>query len=598
MLAIRAHLPAHCQEPKPATVQLEALGDFDASALTSETLTQAPNGSELAFPLETQAVEARGEGGAIRFLGVGRAAAQRDIDFLWLPEESACDLYRPGPSRPYPLATGGEAVGLHSAERVLLVAGGIAAAGDAARALRLDLDTGSASEVPDGMIPGRAFATVTELGPDALLVAGGIDPSEGALESAPPIASAVVYEIESGRFDRSALIALSKPRARHGAVVLDSGDTLLVGGAGPDPLTSLEIVSPTDRAARVVGLTGLARPRIAPVVLRLDDGRVFVGGGVDAAGDVVPDLEWLAADGSQHLRLSSDVRSAPAPGFAAMPGGAVLAVGVCVPGQSSAERPDCIPGRLERQVAWIRADYGVDRLPPLPLSTSDPRLIPAADGAPYLLATTAAGARVLLRFDPWSGAFVAPEHAPELLPVAGTAPIAADPGLFVWLSPFGDALSIRAFRHGTRNRYSRDVAPLLLAGGAHVAPDRAPLPGSGIVYGAFGLELEARADPPRAFVTDTSYADLRLEIELAAPTDAPPRVALGGVVLGDGDCPWPGDATSSTLLVRRGSSDVTLARGSAVSACDLPPGRVTVELRAPAAGVSRVRSLVIRRAVP
>src|SRR5690606_22095418 len=116
----------------------------------------------------------------------------------------------------------------------------------------------------------------------------------------------------------------------------------------------------------------------------------------------------------------------PDAAFAALPGGGVLAVGVC------AETP--CAGAPAAQLAWIRANFLANQLPPLGFDPADPALVAGAAGSPLLVATRPNGVREVLRFDPWSGRFVAPEVAPPA-PPAGAEPLAIEPGLFVWLEP-------------------------------------------------------------------------------------------------------------------------------------------------------------------
>jgi hypothetical protein len=578
VVPIRARWLDGCGGARPELYQLEALGDFDASTLTSETLTQpGAEGTPLRFPAATRAVELRGEGGPTTYRGLGELGPEGAIDVLLLPSDSGCDLVAADPGRPYPLDTGGHALGFSSRHRVLLLAGGLSSSADSARALAVRVDTGVSTEVVGGMIPGRAFASITELGPDALLVAGGIDPSEGP--DGPALASAIVYDARENRFDRSNLIPLSKPRARHGAVVLASGETLLVGGSGSGVLGSLEAVSPLDRAARIEGLASLREAREQPRVLRLDDGRLFVGGGRGASGEPVHGLEWLSPDAAKNLTPDGPgFRVAAEPAFAPMPGGSVLAIGVC-----SADMVSCPAER----VAWLRADFRLDPLPALPFSPTAPELVPAADASPLLIATAPAGARVVLRFDPWLGLFSPADDLPEA-PAPATLPL--DAGMFVWLAPRTGGLALRALRHGTRNRWSRDVAPLLLADARHLGPDRAP--GAALGYGAGGLYLASSdALAPRALVTDTSYESLRLELELGE--GPPPRIALGAALFGDADCAWPdGDGA---LVLRRIGASVTLERSGQRVSCSIGKDRVSIALVAPAQGTANVRGMSVRR---
>ncbi len=90
------------------------------------------------------------------------------------------------------------------------------------------------------------------------------------------------------------------------------------------------MVSPLTRTTKLVGTLHVGRR--APSVLRLDDGRLFVAGGEDAAGNPVGAVEWLAPD-TTVLPAPFDGSVSLPPRFdrayAALPGGSVLAVGGC-----------------------------------------------------------------------------------------------------------------------------------------------------------------------------------------------------------------------------------------------------------------------------
>jgi hypothetical protein len=184
---------------------------------------------------------------------------------------------------------------------------------------------------------------VTPFG-SALLVAGGSNRDRAANDSAD------VFDPVSGRFEQ-ATIDLQQSRANHAAVVLASGETLLVGGSNAETaaLTQLEIVSPETRTYSVSEFGGLKRGRTSPRALRLTDDRILVAGGFDENGLPVDTLEWLSADAKSSEPQSPSLTSADTPpntppvpvadrGFVAMPGSA-LAVGGCQLGTSTA----CVP---------------------------------------------------------------------------------------------------------------------------------------------------------------------------------------------------------------------------------------------------------------
>jgi hypothetical protein len=591
VLEVRAHLPASLAEVGPdLSVELLALGDFEASTATTKIAPGDANGAALPFPAQTRGVSAEAKAGAAVFLGMGHAGDDGSIDFLLYRRDDATRLW-PAPTSSFPSEAAGVGWGVDARGRTLLAAGSLVDSTDAGRAFVIDLATGAAREVPDGMLPARAFASVTAFGAEALLVAGGADPTV-SLTDAPALDSASVFSLRTGRFDRSSVIALAQPRARHAAVVLTSGDTLLVGGAGPNgiPLATLEAVSPKDQASKLVGLAKLAHARVDPTALRLTDGRVFVGGG-SAGGVPVHSLEWLTADGSARSVIQENVVLAPSAAFARMPGGSVLAVGVCVPKTLSA----CAGDLPSRSVTWFRADGTADILPPLGFSPSGVRFVDGSAGEPWLYSRVGSKA-VWRRFDPWTGELYQPERAPRSGPVEGAAaPLAVDSGAFVWLEP-GELVTVSGFRHGVRGPFARDIAPLLIAGREHVAPSRLPtgVASSGIEYSADGLGL--RGAEALAVVADTDYADVDLTLTL---TSGPaPVVVLGSTRLGGAECPFgvleaatPGEV----ITVRRRGATATLERRGTRRKCAVESGRLGVALSASGPSASFVRALELRR---
>ena len=97
--------------------------------------------------------------------------------------------------------------------------------------------------------------------------------------------------------------------------------------------------------------TGIARP--APT-------RVFVGGGT-ISGATVGLLEWLTPDARSLTFVQGGLVLAESHSFAAMPGGGVLGVGVCVPKSVQI----CSGDVPKRSVVWLRKSGAIDLLPPL-----------------------------------------------------------------------------------------------------------------------------------------------------------------------------------------------------------------------------------------
>lgn len=579
------HPLAGCPADPDGEVEVRALGDFPTDPSTTERFAPSSSASRaLSFPAALGGAEIVLRGKAGTWNGFAPADAAGSVDATLWPAGAACDATAQGT---LPSAAGGEAMTAFANGARVLVAGGFVAPGasvnDAARGLVFDVRTGAASEVAGGMVARRAFASATPFG-DGVLVAGGIDPAggEGGVWSRDA-------EVFSGdRFDGE-LVALSEPRARHGAVVLASGETLLVGGegAGGRALASVEAVDPATRRNRLAGLGALVVARKSPTALRLANDEILVAGGTDDDDRPVSTIEWLAPDGSACVPPSCvhhpiDLVARRDRAFVALAAGGALAVGGVDPA-TLAPVDD----------AWlVTPDGAIDALPPLEAPAAHPELVPASDGAPWLW-----DGQRWRRFDPWSARFVAASSAPSDGPEAqAPAPVAVDPGLFVWIARDrpGDPASashLRGFRHGLRNALSRDVV-LLLDGPEHVAPDRLPAASGALAFDAEGLHLAADA---RAVVADTTYDGVEASAESRGA--AMPRIALGGVEIGGAACPWP--ASGSSFDVVRDGARIHVAVGGASASCDGPRGRIAIGLRAPEAGEAIVRALVVtRRAAP
>jgi hypothetical protein len=610
---------------QPGTIQLTALGDFDASPLTAELFDANSSARDLKFPLDTRAVSAELTAGTSLWFGVGERSGD-DIDLPLWPQGDACTLYPVGTSASYPGAVGGEAIGWSPSQKILLIAGEASATSDSASAVVVNLKTGVAQAVPDGMSQSRAYATVTPFGKN-LLVAGGVDALNspgGVVTNATPLDNASVYDTSTGRFDPPPLRNLSHARAHQAAVVLDSGETLLIGGVDDQnqPLSSLEALSPSNPQPRLTGLAKLTDARIDPFAIRLTDGHILVAGGHDLDRAPIDLVEWLSADADQET-MTAPVPPAPAPprfgqAFVAMPGGAALAVFDGCENRTKKAGEDCdacplggCPSSTGFDVYWISPDgvpTHVQSIGTFDPTMPKPLLIPASNGAPWLDASGH-----WLRFDPWQAKFVVPPVSPSSAPSCKPAkwdvtggcwpePVALDSGLFVWLQDE----KLLGFRSDTRDEYAFDVAPLLSTPapqGAfpdssllHTAPDRPPLaPGTPSTFEAGGVPLE----PGSALVvTDTTYIDLHLEISLDEGS-MPPLLELGTTELGGAACPWsepsqPAPKGGWTLTVDRSGSSVTLGQNNQTHNCSMPTGRVSVALKA-GGGTASVQSLLVRR---
>jgi hypothetical protein len=490
-----------------------------------------------------------------------------DVSVLLLPALRSCALSTPVGARAKTVLA---PIG---AQQVLVVGGTLGANGPPAPTFVVRLDTGAIDAVgtDTDLLTPRASATVTAFDGGAL-VAGGVDPrpnGDGVLSTAE------VYDASRESFDQQQRIDLSGPRARHGAVQLADGRTLLVGGVGSDgatPLASMEIVDPTKPSVDSIHVAQLSAPMSDPVVLRLASGEIFVAG--VPAGSQVAKLEWFTADASapspgKHVE---DLVAGSAQAFVALEGGGVLAV--------VAPPPGAPPGF---QNAWlIDADGVLSPAAPIAATLTKPVLFGGAQGAPLLWT----GA-LWLQWQPWAGAFGAPKVL-DLVENVGDAACSPDPGLAMWLDATSGAVT--ALRFDPRGEYSTLSAPaLLVSGTAEMTPDR--LAGAGTdafdttVGGTGGLVLASGAS---AFVTDRTYADVAVDVN--APTGEPADVVLRdaqtGVELevGSASCPAQlgGGAASSLHVERRGATVAWSVAGGASGTCPVllgPAARVSIGLR-------------------
>jgi hypothetical protein len=432
------------------------------------------------------------------------------------------------------------------------------------------------------------FASATPFGQGAL-IAGGFD-----RKLFPPyLDTALVYR--DGDIQEPP-IAIGDARAEHGAVVLASGATLLVGGEDERGVVdTLVSVTPTETppygAADLFMLGSLARARKLPAVMRLATDEILVAGGVDGSGRYVATLEWFSKDGrpcAGHPCTNDPPELAAVTdlSFIALTGGGALAVGGLARDT----------GTPNHDVFWISNDGTVvEKLPPLTSQqrgTKKLRLVAAGDGAPWLWNGTA-----WLRFDPWSNTFSTPDAAPEDGPDDDMpAPVAVDPGLFVWLArqSTGDIskpATLRGFRYGVRGPYTIDP-DFVLADPRHLAPSRPPRMNGELWNDTDGLHLAASAG---AVIADATYGDVAVSGE--APGNALPTLTFGSWAVGKDGCAWPGAGTKFTVT-RSGHTlamNVEGGASSAIGSCAGPQGRTTLGLHGLGPETVTVKSLSVRR---
>lgn len=614
-IAIVAHPLERCKLPdEQAQLELNALGDFDASERTSDFVTSDQTGAALAFPPATLAVTAALSfpRSSERFAAVGPYRNGAELPLLLWPNGRACELADP---TDYPAPGGGQGMGTSIEHGLLLLAGSDRGQSSAVSgALVFDTSTGRAQTLAgDAQLwRPRAFASVTGFGP-GFLVAGGEDPTTAFSAGRRLHNTAEIFSAEEFLFDPSLEIQLGRPRSRHAAVALSETQTLLIGGRTADngeavATTTLELVDHTGFTRHAGQLTVA---RISPKALLLDDGSVFVAGGYDDGDRLVPGADWIVRteDGDFEIVASSE-GSFPArfdQDFVAMPGGAVLAVGGCEdregePDECRACRRGCPPA-AGWDAFWIDSAHDVTELA-LSQAAPRPRLLPAPDAAPYLVpeagAAGFAAGEATLRFDPWGQTFttVAPlEHPPDLdLPL-----VQVDAGALVWVTDAISEATLVGQRFSTRNVFAQDLElitlvsstnarwPLHLAPGHGAGADRYArlVPREEGAGNDFVLEVSGGAS---VWLTDARFADFSLEVTL----DRGDSVELL-VDQSRNACSWPeAGPRPTTLRAERTATRLALIAGDTEAECDVPATRVALGLRAPDAPVQLSR-LTVRR---
>lgn len=453
-----------------------------------------------------------------------------------------------------------------------------------------DLSTGIIERLSIGLNIRRNRPTITTFTRpgdpvQAALVAGGTDDKGDSLPNAEFYVANPEAKGEVGDFsDRR--INLSEPRALHGAVVLATGETLLVGGVGPrGPLRSMEIVDPRTDRARIDGVALLTVPRKRPTVLRLASGEILVAGGLDQNDQPVPTLEWFSPDASRPTKRPVDLVTGRDRAFVPLAAGGALAV--IIPEMPTADFKTVwvisAEGSLEPGVA-------VD-----PASLAAVRLFAGAESAPALWT----GAR-WLRWQPWFGAFEPIADAPSTGPT--TDLIAnGDSGLALWLDDRGPAgMYVTGYRFATRTKYGAVPKPLLIDGPGQLAPDRL----SGISGSSIRFERErglVMGPGASAFLTDVSFGDFTLDVDVTA---GPPSVVLREetgkeLEIGGAGCGFTQSAKQHIAVRRDGASVFVRSDDGEERVC--PTGideaaRVSLGLRGGAGtGLSGARNLVVVR---
>ena len=475
--------------------------------------------------------------------------------------------------------------------RHIMVAGG-KLAGQVPHTFVGDLSTGIVEALDFGLGTRRSRATVTAFraapndDPAQALVAGGEDPDTlAALNTAEIYVPKPGAPGDLGDFIRER-IDLSEPRTKHGAVVLATGETLLVGGTGQlgVPLRTMETIDPKTHRYRTSGIAILAVARTSPTVLRLASGEILVAGGFDRSNQPVPTLEWFSADASHPTKRPVDLVTGRDRGFVPLEAGGALAVIVPAGGTS------------DFKTVWVISADGTlePGLPIDPATLDKVRLFQGTEGAPVLWT----GQR-WLRWQAWFAAFQpipdAPANGPSSAAIAN-----GDSGLALWLDDhIPGQLYVTGYRFAARTRYGAVRNPLLVDGTLGLAPDRVTgTPGSSIRFDERGgLELGPGAS---AFVTDVSYADVTVEVDAFAPPAIVLRQENGReLTVGGAECAFAQKPTTNLRVDRKGTQVRFTIDKDEPRLCptELSEGaRVSIGVRGPdGTGVSYARNLRITR---
>ncbi len=568
--AVTLHVPRACAVDGNAYAQFDALGDFEPTPQTTGHLLGDVGERLPEIDLATHTLVAVATENGRTWTGVASVPITGDVDVLLLPSLTSCALSTtidPRNNAELALIAGG---------RVLVVGGG---GNPSPRTFAADLTTGAIEPVDVGLLRQRMRPSVTPFG-DGALVAGGVA-DDGTV-----LATAEVYEPALKGFDQQRPIQIGDARADQGAVVLASGETLLVGGVGFDgqtPLASMEVVDPVSRTVRTERVAQLQVARRASIPVRLASGEILVAGGVDAGGNPVGTLEWFSPDASSATKRARDLVTGAAVALTALEGGAALAV---------VAPPQGAPAAFQN--VWvIDADGALESGAPVEGNLAAPVLFGGAGGAPVLWT----GDR-WLRWQPWSGAFGALDVLDDMPAQIGSATCSPDTGLALWIAP--DAAAVTGLRFDTRGPYAPLPLPLLVNDTSETAPDR--LPGAGVLSfdAASGLTLAPGAS---AFVTDRTYADVSVDVD--APTGEPSLIVLRDelgieVEVGGAACPGlvvPG--ATWARVTRRGSTVSWTISGGGAGTCGIgvrPNARISVGVRGPASAPRGiVRNLRIAR---
>jgi hypothetical protein len=276
--------------------------------------------------------------------------------------------------------------------------------------------------------------------------------------------------------------------------------------------------------------------------------------------------------------------------FLALPAGGALAV---------VAPPENAPPGFQN--AWVIDGDGVlEAAAPIEGLLTQPVLFGGAGGAPVLWtgsSTDGSGTPGRwLRWQPWEGAFGALTVLDDVPAHVGPTTASGDPGLALWMD-VSDPAAVRltGLRFDVRGAYSPLAGPLLVSDANDVAPDRLARAGVASFDTTTGLVLGPGTS---AFVTDRTYADVRIEADTPNGVWIVLRDSIGHELeVGGASCPVTG-AGPATWTVERHGPTVTWNTGAASGRCDYPfaaDARLTLGLRGPGDGNATARNLRITR---
>ena len=566
-IPIVAYVPAGCGDAGSALVTYTALGDFpQATPAADSVMLGMPGFALTALPAATRQVLISPATLSGPWTGSALVPDAGAIEVLTLPLDQACPL-----STDVNLAAEpGASIGMMDTTHAMLMGGVLPP-------FVIDLGTGAIKQLTATLTPPREYVTITPFGAGAL-IAGGEDATSGEAQD-----TATVYTpagASPGAFG-SPIVLPSGQRMQHGAARLSDGRVLLVGGISDTKnlVMAIDVLDPAKPTQPTTLAAQLHYGRVAPTVIALPNGEVFVGGGFDAQMKPVASAEWLAADLSS-FQAQPLCGAAAEQGFAATEGGAVLAV------MGTPATPGCSNVQLLLSAGAVDA-------PALASTPLRVRLFQGAQASPVLLTDTESGTAAL-RWNPWTGEFTALGQFAAGLSLPTPTVLAPTPGLALWL---GEDDNIWTLRFDTHGEYATDVAhgPYLVTDDMFTAPGA--LPGADVAFSvASGVMVSNGAT---VWVTDATFAEVTASVVLpvggsaivvlrdpsgkevtCTATDAPPAATVQVI------------RTGSTVMATVGDAGAVPCAGTLDATV-----RVAIGVRGPASGqgTTSLRSLSVQR---